>query len=190
MLKLKYKLQYAIDIGIDFVLRNIENDILLNFPSQLFKYFLGILSVSENIVDFSDKRFKRALGKILSRSQKNGNKIFILDENNKISDQLTSLAAIIFHNSGFKNLFSGFCNTLQVASTDKDAIKTIEQNINFEDLVIDSELSNERIEELLLNQVGPSDSILGGSFCDDFGVPQLDLTYKYLKTFKRFLLLV
>lgn len=247
MLRLKYKVRYAIDIGNDFILRNINNDDVLGIKN-LNKYFLGILSLSENFNDFSNGNFKTALRKILSKSQKRDNLFFILNDDKK-DTTLTAIASLIFYNIGSKDIFLNFCNSLLSLDVDssvglmafyfayydeKDSIylekcaevlnkilknkehdylqmksllllKNIIKDTRIEKLIraireIDNlslvSLDNSfiidkkylpHIDEILSSQVGPSNFLLAGSFCDGNGVPQLDISHKNIGTLKNIL---
>jgi len=96
MRKIKYKLQYSIDLGVDFLLRNTNEQGIISGETDLYRHCLATLCLVENPRDKNEK-VELALGRISQYSYINKNLLFIND--NTISVSLSALAGACFCSS-------------------------------------------------------------------------------------------
>ena len=203
MLKLKNKLQYAIDLGVDFLLRNTDDDGNILNEQDLHKHCLATLCLVENPRN-EQKKVDNALRKIAKNTYSKNNSFFILNAKKEIDNSLTAIAALTF--LSVPNLLWGerYLNFLiQQNFQDDYSVKSFTKMHNLtkdkkwldgtknyiqktDDLIT---LKIEEIEklsyELMLTQQDGTDSVLAGAFYDEEGNVRIDLSYKNIGTFKK-----
>ena len=109
MLVYQHRIKYSIDIGVDFLLRFLDEKVLFSNESNIKHDFLASLCLAKNITDI-EKLFPafRGISKI---TYLKGDSFFILmdKENN---DELDSLASLIFLKVKDKKRGLGYANSL------------------------------------------------------------------------------
>lgn len=100
--KLKAKLQYSIDLGIDFLVRNIWDDGRIIGIDDLYQHFVGTLCIIENLKDIPAKVLP-AIRRVSSFTYSKNDMFFIYDKKEDV--RLTILAAIIFLRYNEKNAY-------------------------------------------------------------------------------------
>ncbi len=109
--KLKHKLKFALDLGVNFLLRSINDEGVIADEKDIHRHCLATLCLVENIHDPSTK-IELALSRIASYTYSDKRKYFI----DEASNDTNSLAAMIFFMTNKKEWGIKFVNAL----TDED----------------------------------------------------------------------
>ena len=105
MRKLLCKLQYSIDVGIDFLVRNIDDDGYFCGEHDLSRHLLATCCLSEHLG--KDERLMKPLSVVSSFSYYDNGRIFLSDEH------LNSLAAISFLSCGRNDFGIGYLKSIK-----------------------------------------------------------------------------
>jgi len=124
--KIKCKLQYSIDLGVDFLLRNINVEGLISGETDLYRHCLATLCLVENPRD-RNELVKLALGHIAKHSYVNKNKLFVQLDDGKIPISINALAGACFVSGNKKEWGLKYANYIY----DLGLVEHEEENKNF-----------------------------------------------------------
>jgi hypothetical protein len=91
--KFKHKLKYSIDLGIDFLYRNVNDYGNIYGETNLKSHSFAMCVMSKNIID--KEKFDFCFKNVAASTYMKGNTFFVLDENGKISSLLTTMASLL-----------------------------------------------------------------------------------------------
>jgi len=111
MLKLQHKLKYAIDLGVDFLLRNIDESGIIANIKNLEQHCLGVLCLVENSKN-SKEKIDFVLKQIAKFIYSKDDELFILDEEEQLTSSINAIVSLIFSNFGNTDWGVKFGNTL------------------------------------------------------------------------------
>ena len=120
MLKLQHKLEYAINLGVDFLLRNVNEDGIIADEDNIHRHSLAALCLAENIKDSSD-RLNLVLSRIASCTYSNKSSFFIIDENESSKNDVNAIAAMVFFKTKKQDWGEKYANTVMKEMNSDDS---------------------------------------------------------------------
>jgi len=124
--KLKHKLRYSIDLGVDFLIRNLDNEGVIAGEQSLYRHCLATLCIVRNASEQTNK-IELCLSRISSYSYVDGNRFFLMDENEKSISSVNAIAALSFLLFGKRECGIRFARTVANRQLDDGSIYLCEK---------------------------------------------------------------